>query len=110
MTLKNKSQLIQEYKSLQEIKDPEKLYSKYNESEDYSLKGYILELITDENILFKIALKEKTLELRLSIYNRLNNRRLLKDLRKKERVFEGMQAINYRLETVSKAVSFLLED
>jgi hypothetical protein len=105
-----KNRLIQEFQKLQEIKDPQELYSEYYKSDDYSIKGLIIELISDEEILFKIALKEKTLELRLSIYNRLNNRQLLRDLRKKEKSFEGMQAINYRLETVGKALSFLLED
>lgn len=110
MTLKNKNPLIQKYKSLQEIKDPEKLHAMYLESDDYSLRGYILELILDEEILFKIALKEKITELRMYVYNRLNNRRFLRELRKKEKNFEAMQAINYRLETVSKSLSFLLED
>ena len=105
-----KNQLIQEFKNLQEIKDPQELYSEYYKSDDYSIRGLIIELISDEEILFKIAIKEKTLELRLSIYNRLNNRRLLRELRKKEKVFEGMQALNYRLETISKSISFLLED
>lgn len=110
MTLKNKNPLLQEYKSLQEIKDPEKLYSEYLKSEDYSFKGFIVELIQDEEILFKIAIKEKITEIRMNIYNRLNNRRFLRELRKKERNFEAMQLINFRLESISKSVSFLLED